>query len=70
MMKRKKRIRLPGVRAWTWQMDDGLCYWAQPRRDTLLAEGKPSPEAKPVLVRLVPEVELRRLLSQGKRGGK
>ena len=56
-----KRKRLPGVRAWAWECDFGLCAWADPDKASLMHYDKPSPEAKPVLVRLVRERELRRL---------
>ena len=39
---------------WVWLCDFGLCYWAESSREKLLQEGKPSPEAKPVRVELVP----------------
>ncbi len=44
--------------AWAWKMDGGLCYWAEPSRKQLMAKkDKPSPEAIPVRVRLVPVKE-------------
>ena len=63
------KSKLPGVRAWVWECDFGLCYWAQPDREQLERGRKPSPEAKPVLVRLVKETELRRLLAAVKPTG-
>ena len=51
-MARKKDERKE-VTAWAWLMEGGLCYWAEPTREQLMAPGKPSPEAKAVRVRLV-----------------
>lgn len=48
--------------AWAWRFDSGLGAWTHAERDVLLLEGKPSPEAKPVCVRLVPNVEYQRLM--------
>lgn len=39
---------------WTWQLEDGaLCWFAFQTRKGLLRDGKPSPGAKPVRVRIV-----------------
>lgn len=47
--------------AWVWQLEDGaLCFWAEPTRKALVDSGKPSPGAKPICVRLVPNVEYRK----------
>ncbi len=42
------------ARAWAWICDFGLCRWAEPTRAMLVKTKKPSPEAKPIRVRLVP----------------
>lgn len=44
-------------RAWAWEINFGgkgwtLCHWAVPYKADLLKERKPSPEARPVCVRL------------------
>ena len=46
-MKRGKQVT-----AYAWLCDFGLCKWAEPTRDRLLAQSKPSPEAKVVRVYL------------------
>lgn len=47
-------------RVWTWRIQEGLCYCTEYSREGL--GDKPSPEAKPVRVRLVPESEYLRLV--------
>lgn len=47
------------ARAWTWKIQGAngnwqLCRWATAYRDTLIADGKPSPEARVVCVRMIP----------------
>lgn len=42
--------------AWEIQNRNGswaLCWWAEPTRKQLVARSKPSPEARPVRVKLV-----------------
>ena len=40
---------------WTWLCDFGLCSWVEPTKARLIgADNKPSPEAVPVRVELVP----------------
>ena len=39
--------------SYAWKLDDGLCFWADPNKNRLRLEGKPSPEAKLVRVELV-----------------
>jgi len=63
------KSKLPGVRAWAWMIDGGLCRWAMPDRIRLEQDGKPSPEAHPMLVRLIPESEVRRLVKAAKAAG-
>ena len=58
MTPRKTRTAAPGI-AWAWkiQFDSGkwaVCDWAYNSREELLRERLPSPEAKPVQVRLTP----------------
>lgn len=39
---------------WAWQLEDGsLCKWAMASREVLVHEGSPSPDSKPVCVRLL-----------------
>ena len=39
---------------WAWQLEDGtLCRWAEPTRESLMAGDIPSPDAKPVCVRML-----------------
>lgn len=62
--------KIPGVRAWAWKCDFGLCQWAEPSRTQLIEDSdKPSSEAKPVLVRLIEETELRRLVKAAEAKG-
>ncbi len=49
--------------AWTWRLDCGLCLFAKPSKVLLIHCGKPSPEAKPVCVRLVPNVEYLQMIA-------
>ena len=44
------------VTSWAWFCDFGLCKWAEPTRERLVAGGKPSPEARPVLVTMTVRV--------------
>ena len=50
----KKKIK--SVYVWTWLLDFGkgpeLCRFAEAKKKTLIEQGKPSPEAKPVRVRM------------------
>jgi hypothetical protein len=53
------------ILAWTWEIKiDGewqLCLWAMPSKEHLIDEGrKPSPEARPVCVRMVRNREVTR----------
>ena len=49
----------PGI-AWAWAFGNELCHWAEPDRARLLAGGKPTPEAVPVAVYIVPRKSLRK----------
>ena len=54
--------RLVG-RGWAWKIRDkrgnwALCNWAEPTKDALLKQGKPSPEAKPVWIKLTANTEV------------
>lgn len=53
-------------RGWAWQLEEGLCHWVEPTKERLTRKDKPSPEAKPVFVRIVKEADYRRLLKQAK----
>lgn len=57
-------MKLPGVRAWAWECDFGLCRWAEPEKSDLSVIDEPSPEARRVLCRLVKESDLRRLIKE------
>ena len=48
-------------KGWAWQCDFGLCHWAAPTREKLLRDGKPTPEAKAISVRIVPTKQYRKL---------
>ena len=55
---RRKVTPLVG-RGWAWAIKDHrgrwlLCNWAHPKKECLDDEGKPSPEARKVWVKLVP----------------
>lgn len=64
----KRRVKLPGVPAWAWECDFGLCQWAWPTIEQLWDHGggRPSPEAKAVRVRIVEVGELRKAMRRGK----
>ncbi len=49
------------VYGWAWLCDFGLCEWAEPTKEQLMRQSKPSPEAKPVYVALVPVSQYREL---------
>ncbi len=42
---------------WAWLCDFGLCQWAEPSRDALTSRSKPSPEAIPIRVELIPTLK-------------
>lgn len=48
---------------WAWECDFGLCNWVESSREILLFNGKPSPEAKPVYVRIIKEKDFRAIIS-------
>lgn len=48
----KRQKRAKPVKAWTWKIEEGLCFYAHPTRERLLWDGKPSPEAVAVRVEL------------------
>lgn len=48
-------------RVWTWRIEEGLCFGTYVSRADLERDGKPSPEAKAVCVRLVPEGDYRKM---------
>lgn len=47
-MKRKSKATY----GWAWKIAEGLCHWSMPYRRDLIRDGKPSPEAKAVRVRI------------------
>lgn len=57
-MKPKKRVKLPGVPAWAWEVREGLCAWTRSTRNAVASHSKPSKEAKVVRVQLIKPVEL------------
>jgi hypothetical protein len=61
----KKKI--PGILAWAWECDFGLCAWAEPSAARLKKGGRPSPEAQPVRVRIIKESEFQALLLEAKK---
>lgn len=48
--------KIKDVYSWAWTVDWGrgpeLCFWSEPTKKDLLKNGKPSPEAKAVRVRM------------------
>ena len=62
-MKPAKR-KVEAVPAYAWEFSDPpvLCSWAQPERYHLERDAKPSPEARPVRVRIMREADYLRLL--------
>ena len=42
---------------WAWLCDFGLCKWAEPDKERLTERSKPSPEAIPIRVELVPTLK-------------
>jgi hypothetical protein len=51
---------------WAWAVHDGptgwqLVHWAEPTKEQLLRSSKPSPEARPVRVVIIPQGALYRL---------
>ncbi len=47
---------------WAWVISEGMCHWVEPSRGSLTRRSKPSPEAKPVHVAIVPMKLWRRAL--------
>jgi len=64
----KRKTKVEAVAAWAFEIDNPtedrkeLCYWALPNKIDLLRESLPSPEAKPVKVRIIRDSDYRRLL--------
>lgn len=46
--------------AWAWLCDFGLCHYAEPSYEDLARDGKPTPEARAIRVRLVPTTKKHR----------
>ena len=58
-------MKLPkAVSAYAWECDFGLCRWAQPDAQRLATDGKPSPEAKIVPVRIVKLSDWRKIAAK------
>jgi hypothetical protein len=66
-MPKRRLINLPPFRqsdvrkghGWTWAIEEGrehwrFCNWVEPTKAKLLATAKPSPEARPCKVAIVP----------------
>jgi hypothetical protein len=73
-MRRRKFIpRARRAFAWAWALktDRGweLCFWAEPHKSTLLRDGRPSPEAVPVRVRMTVVRASKKKRPQKKRRG-
>jgi len=62
---RRKTI-VPNGRGYAWLCDFGLCEWVEPTKDMLLGRRphKPSPEAKPVAVRIIREKDYQSLMAR------
>lgn len=63
-----KRIPANAPFAWAWMLEDGgLCYWAEPDKARLQSQGKPSPNAKAVCVRLIKHADFLELVRLARR---
>lgn len=60
----RRQQRVVSGRGWAWQFDFGLGHWATPTKSKLTERGLPSPEAKPVMVRLIKEGDYRKLVAR------
>jgi hypothetical protein len=60
----KRKSKLPGVAAWAMRIDEGLCCWAQPTREKLIADGPDLDCYKPVRVRIIESTELRKIMDE------
>lgn len=60
------------VYVWTWLIDTGLCYFCFSTKRDLLADGKPSPEAKPIKVKIsmVPRRKKRKPVGTSRKCGR
>ena len=62
-----KKIRTAKACAWViGDRGQHLCCWAEPTKGALIAKAKPSPEAKVIGVRIIPEADYRRLMRAAK----
>jgi hypothetical protein len=52
MTKKRQNKNVKPVYVWTWIMNGELCHFAEGKRYLLVKGGKPSPEAKPVKVKM------------------
>ncbi len=66
-MESKKQNRIEAVPAAAWTFEGVLCRWAHPTTEQLQRESPPTPEAKPVAVRIIREADYRRLLARAKK---
>ena len=63
------KIKTETMWAWTFGKSQVLCRWAAPSREQLLRDGKPTPEAKAVKVRVMPEQDFKKWLKLNKTAG-
>lgn len=64
-MRTPKRLAI-GM-GWAWAFGRSICHWAEPSREDLIRKNqKPSPDAIPVAVFLVPRSEHRKNIKKGK----
>ena len=62
----KVKTKIKPGHGWAWALDwnkNGdwtLCHWVEPDRKRLVARSKPSPEARPVHVAIVPMCDWRK----------
>lgn len=70
-----KRKTVEAARAVAWTINDPiraamvLCCWAEPDKERLVRQSPPSPEAKPVHVRIIRESDYRELLRAARTKG-
>jgi len=62
-------MKMRTAEAWSWVFGDKgeyLCCWAEPSKMTTGRGRKPSPEAKAIRVRIIPETDYRKLMRAAK----
>lgn len=57
----KAKVALTAGYGYAWAFAGGVSHWAEPTKDRLLADGKPSPEATVEYVAIIPRSDYRRL---------